>query len=86
MSSGLAWPGLGFPSPPLRLTGSPSLGKTALLHALASSDGVQVHNAENIRLLLEGGEPHPSTRPPDREARPPRPRPPPTFSSPSWLS
>ncbi|XP_017911440.1 PREDICTED: ankyrin repeat and SOCS box protein 6 isoform X2 [Capra hircus] len=29
-------------------------GKTALLHALASSDGVQVHNAENIRLLLEG--------------------------------
>ncbi|TFK08368.1 protein FAM208B [Platysternon megacephalum] len=30
-------------------------GKTALLHALASSDGVQIHNAENIRLLLEGG-------------------------------
>ncbi|XP_015329104.1 ankyrin repeat and SOCS box protein 6 isoform X2 [Bos indicus] len=29
-------------------------GKTALLHALASSDGVQVHNTENIRLLLEG--------------------------------
>ncbi|OWK10395.1 ASB6 [Cervus elaphus hippelaphus] len=39
-------------------------GKTALLHALASSDGVQIHNTENIRLLLEGGEPHPSTRPP----------------------
>ncbi|KAL4689585.1 hypothetical protein H8959_012376 [Pygathrix nigripes] len=31
-------------------------GKTALLHALASSDGVQIHNTENIRLLLEGGE------------------------------
>ncbi|XP_063172144.1 ankyrin repeat and SOCS box protein 6 [Candoia aspera] len=30
-------------------------GKTALLHALASSDGVQIHNTENIRLLLEGG-------------------------------
>lgn len=30
-------------------------GKTALLHALASSDGVQVHNTDNIRLLLEGG-------------------------------
>ncbi|XP_015678155.1 ankyrin repeat and SOCS box protein 6 [Protobothrops mucrosquamatus] len=30
-------------------------GKTALLHALASSDGVQIHNIENIRLLLEGG-------------------------------
>ncbi|XP_046529707.1 ankyrin repeat and SOCS box protein 6 isoform X2 [Equus quagga] len=29
-------------------------GKTALLHALASSDGVQIHNTENIRLLLEG--------------------------------
>ncbi|KAG8447997.1 hypothetical protein GDO86_015192 [Hymenochirus boettgeri] len=29
--------------------------KTALLHALASSDGVQIHNIENIRLLLEGG-------------------------------
>lgn len=42
-----------------------SPGKTALLHALASSDGVQVHNTDNIRLLLEGGEarrgpgPHP---------------------------
>lgn len=31
-------------------------GKTALLHALASSDGVQIHNTESIRLLLEGGE------------------------------
>ncbi|XP_034649288.1 ankyrin repeat and SOCS box protein 6 isoform X1 [Trachemys scripta elegans] len=30
-------------------------GKTALLHALGSSDGVQIHNTENIRLLLEGG-------------------------------
>ncbi|XP_060107089.1 ankyrin repeat and SOCS box protein 6 [Heteronotia binoei] len=30
-------------------------GKTALLHALASSDGVQIHNTENIRLLLGGG-------------------------------
>eukprot|EP00071_Canis_lupus_P055525 XP_548420.2 ankyrin repeat and SOCS box protein 6 isoform X1 [Canis lupus familiaris] len=30
-------------------------GKTALLHALASSDGVQIYNTENIRLLLEGG-------------------------------
>ncbi|XP_018419017.1 PREDICTED: ankyrin repeat and SOCS box protein 6 [Nanorana parkeri] len=30
-------------------------GKTALLHALASSDGVQIHNTENIRLLLEEG-------------------------------
>lgn len=30
-------------------------GKTALLHALASSDGVAIHNIENIRLLLEGG-------------------------------
>lgn len=30
-------------------------GKTALLHALASSDGVQIHNTDNIRLLLEGG-------------------------------
>nr|DBA21394.1 TPA: hypothetical protein GDO54_018039 [Pyxicephalus adspersus] len=28
-------------------------GKTALLHSLASSDGVQIHNTENIRLLLE---------------------------------
>lgn len=31
------------------------VGKTALLHALASSDGVQIHNTESIRLLLEGG-------------------------------
>ncbi|XP_053229584.1 ankyrin repeat and SOCS box protein 6-like [Podarcis raffonei] len=38
-------------------------GKTALLHALASSDGVQIHNTENIRLLLEGGELPPPTRP-----------------------
>lgn len=30
-------------------------GKTALLHALASSDGVQIHNIENIKLLLERG-------------------------------
>ncbi|XP_029856710.1 ankyrin repeat and SOCS box protein 6 isoform X2 [Aquila chrysaetos chrysaetos] len=30
-------------------------GKTALLHALASSDGVQIHNTESIHLLLEGG-------------------------------
>uniref|UniRef100_A0A8B9STE9 Ankyrin repeat and SOCS box containing 6 n=1 Tax=Anas platyrhynchos TaxID=8839 RepID=A0A8B9STE9_ANAPL len=30
-------------------------GATALLHALASSDGVQIHNTESIRLLLEGG-------------------------------
>ncbi|XP_029468933.1 ankyrin repeat and SOCS box protein 6 [Rhinatrema bivittatum] len=30
-------------------------GKTSLLHALASSDGVQIHNTDNIRLLLEGG-------------------------------
>ncbi|XP_051893342.1 ankyrin repeat and SOCS box protein 6 [Pristis pectinata] len=30
-------------------------GKSALLHALASSDGVQVHNIDNIKLLLERG-------------------------------
>uniref|UniRef100_A0A8C3T6J2 Ankyrin repeat and SOCS box containing 6 n=1 Tax=Chelydra serpentina TaxID=8475 RepID=A0A8C3T6J2_CHESE len=30
-------------------------GKTALLHVLASSDGIQLHNTENIQLLLEGG-------------------------------
>ncbi|MGH0185190.1 UNVERIFIED_CONTAM: hypothetical protein FKN15_017411 [Acipenser sinensis] len=30
-------------------------GKTALLHALASSDGVTVHNTDNIQLLLGGG-------------------------------
>uniref|UniRef100_A0A3B5MAH7 Uncharacterized protein n=1 Tax=Xiphophorus couchianus TaxID=32473 RepID=A0A3B5MAH7_9TELE len=30
-------------------------GKTSLLHALASSDGLTVHNTENIRLLLERG-------------------------------
>nr|XP_033816859.1 ankyrin repeat and SOCS box protein 6 [Geotrypetes seraphini] len=30
-------------------------GKTSLLHALASSDGVQIHNTENIHLLLERG-------------------------------
>ncbi|CAN9513480.1 unnamed protein product [Ophioblennius macclurei] len=30
-------------------------GKTPLLHALASSDGVTVHNTESIRLLLERG-------------------------------
>uniref|UniRef100_A0A3Q0SYC5 Ankyrin repeat and SOCS box containing 6 n=1 Tax=Amphilophus citrinellus TaxID=61819 RepID=A0A3Q0SYC5_AMPCI len=28
-------------------------GKTPLLHALASSDGITVHNTENIQLLLE---------------------------------
>ncbi|XP_028270083.1 ankyrin repeat and SOCS box protein 6 [Parambassis ranga] len=30
-------------------------GKTPLLHALASSDGLTVHNTENIQLLLEKG-------------------------------
>ncbi|KAM7391633.1 hypothetical protein PAMP_022312 [Pampus punctatissimus] len=30
-------------------------GKTPLLHALASSDGLTVHNTENIQLLLERG-------------------------------
>uniref|UniRef100_A0A668ABP4 Ankyrin repeat and SOCS box containing 6 n=1 Tax=Myripristis murdjan TaxID=586833 RepID=A0A668ABP4_9TELE len=30
-------------------------GKTPLLHALASSDGLTVHNTENIRLLLQRG-------------------------------
>uniref|UniRef100_V9KR73 Ankyrin repeat and SOCS box protein 6-like protein n=1 Tax=Callorhinchus milii TaxID=7868 RepID=V9KR73_CALMI len=30
-------------------------GKSALLHALASSDGIQIHNTHNIRLLLEAG-------------------------------
>ncbi|XP_039875488.1 ankyrin repeat and SOCS box protein 6 [Simochromis diagramma] len=30
-------------------------GKTPLLHALASSDGITVHNTENIQLLLERG-------------------------------
>ncbi|XP_061585890.1 ankyrin repeat and SOCS box protein 6 isoform X1 [Cololabis saira] len=30
-------------------------GKTPLLHALASSDGLTVHNIENIQLLLERG-------------------------------
>ncbi|XP_041855643.1 ankyrin repeat and SOCS box protein 6 isoform X2 [Melanotaenia boesemani] len=30
-------------------------GKTSLLHALASSDGLTVHNTENIQLLLERG-------------------------------
>ncbi|GLD70782.1 ankyrin repeat and SOCS box protein 6 [Lates japonicus] len=28
-------------------------GKTPLLHALASSDGLTVHNTENIHLLLQ---------------------------------
>lgn len=32
-----------------------SEGKTPLLHALASSDGLTVHNTENIRLLLQRG-------------------------------
>ncbi|KAG7275676.1 hypothetical protein CRUP_028837 [Coryphaenoides rupestris] len=31
------------------------VGKTALLHALASSDGLTVHNTENIQLLLQRG-------------------------------
>lgn len=30
-------------------------GKTPLLHALASSDGLTVHNTENIQLLLQRG-------------------------------
>ncbi|XP_014027322.1 ankyrin repeat and SOCS box protein 6 isoform X1 [Salmo salar] len=30
-------------------------GKSPLLHALASSDGLTVHNTENIRLLLQRG-------------------------------
>ncbi|XP_047449081.1 ankyrin repeat and SOCS box protein 6 isoform X2 [Mugil cephalus] len=30
-------------------------GKTPLLHAMASSDGLTVHNTENIQLLLERG-------------------------------
>ncbi|KAM6954458.1 ankyrin repeat and SOCS box protein 6 [Aplochiton taeniatus] len=30
-------------------------GKTPLLHALASSDGITVHNTENIQLLLQRG-------------------------------
>ncbi|NWX38437.1 ASB6 protein, partial [Notiomystis cincta] len=30
-------------------------GKTALLHALASSDSGQIYNTDSIRLLLEGG-------------------------------
>nr|ACO13531.1 Ankyrin repeat and SOCS box protein 6 [Esox lucius] len=30
-------------------------GKSPLLHALASSDGLTVHNIENIRLLLQRG-------------------------------
>lgn len=30
-------------------------GKTPLLHALASSDGLTVHNTENIKLLLQRG-------------------------------
>ncbi|XP_045082969.1 ankyrin repeat and SOCS box protein 6-like isoform X2 [Coregonus clupeaformis] len=30
-------------------------GKTPLLHALASSDGLTVHNIENIRLLPQRG-------------------------------
>lgn len=38
------------------------------MHALASSDGVQIHNTESVRLLLEGGEdnllPSPHTTPP----------------------
>ncbi|KFP65217.1 Ankyrin repeat and SOCS box protein 6, partial [Cariama cristata] len=42
---------------PERLAGPhrPPSRKTALLHALASSDGVQIRNTESIRLLLEGG-------------------------------
>lgn len=34
---------------------SSSEGKTPLLHALASSDGLTVHNTENIQLLLQRG-------------------------------
>ena len=30
-------------------------GKSPLLHALASSDGLTVHNTENIQLLLQRG-------------------------------
>ncbi|XP_059909487.1 ankyrin repeat and SOCS box protein 6 [Gadus macrocephalus] len=40
------------------------LGKTALLHALASSDGLTVHNAENIQLLLQRGTTPPPPPPP----------------------
>ncbi|KAL0979472.1 hypothetical protein UPYG_G00185510 [Umbra pygmaea] len=37
-------------------------GKSPLLHALASSDGLTVHNTENIRLLLQrGADVHAST-------------------------
>ncbi|MEQ2295436.1 Ankyrin repeat and SOCS box protein 6 [Ameca splendens] len=34
-------------------------GKTPLLHALASSDGLTVHNTENIQLLLKRGTANP---------------------------
>uniref|UniRef100_UPI00398E6BA6 ankyrin repeat and SOCS box protein 6 n=1 Tax=Pristiophorus japonicus TaxID=55135 RepID=UPI00398E6BA6 len=37
------------------INGLDKTGKSALLHALASSDGVQVHNTDNIKLLLERG-------------------------------
>ncbi|XP_072908436.1 ankyrin repeat and SOCS box protein 6 [Hemitrygon akajei] len=37
------------------INGVDRTGKSALLHALASSDGVQVHNIDNIKLLLERG-------------------------------
>ncbi|CAG05162.1 unnamed protein product, partial [Tetraodon nigroviridis] len=36
--------------------------KTPLLHALASSDGLTVHNTENIRLLLQRAPPPPTAR------------------------
>ncbi|XP_048469739.1 ankyrin repeat and SOCS box protein 6 [Rhincodon typus] len=37
------------------VNGVDKTGKSALLHALASSDGVQVLNTDNIKLLLERG-------------------------------
>ncbi|XP_055516234.1 ankyrin repeat and SOCS box protein 6 isoform X1 [Leucoraja erinacea] len=37
------------------INGVDRIGKSALLHALASSDGVQVYNIANIKLLLERG-------------------------------
>lgn len=57
-TSPLSWEALPWPPPPPHSVPAPPLGKTALLHALASSDGVQIHNTENIRLLLQRGEAH----------------------------
>ncbi|XP_078391201.1 ankyrin repeat and SOCS box protein 6 isoform X2 [Cetorhinus maximus] len=37
------------------INGIDKTGKSALLHSLASSDGVHVHNTDNIKLLLERG-------------------------------